>query len=65
MIKRILGTVILIPIAIIFSFWAVNFVTGVIAGTINLTAWILSNKVVIGLILAYLVFRYLNPFKKA
>ena len=65
MIKRILGTVILVPIVIIFSFWAVNFVTGVFTGTINLTAWILDNKFIIGLVTAFFVFRYLNPFKKA
>ena len=65
MIKRILGTVILVPVVLIFSFWAVNFVTGVCAGEINLMAWILDNKFIIGLVTAYFVFRYLNPFKKA
>ena len=65
MIKRILGTVILVPVVLIFSFWAVNFVTGVYAGEINLMAWILDNKFIIGLVTAYFVFRYLNPFKKA
>lgn len=64
MIKRILGVIILVPIVIMFSFWGVEFVSGILAGSINLGTWIMEHKFIIGLIVAYFVFKFVNPFKK-
>lgn len=64
MIKRILGAIILVPIVIIFSMWGVNFISDVAVGEINLGAWLLDHRFIIGLVVAYFVFKFINPFKK-
>lgn len=63
MVKRIIGVVFLVPVAILLGFWCVNFVGAVMAGDINIVSYLLQHKVAIGLILAYFVFKFLNPFK--
>lgn len=64
MLKRILGAIILVPIVLMFSFWGVNFVAGVLSGEVNLGYWIMDHKFIIGLVVAFFVFKFVNPFKK-
>lgn len=64
MIKKILGAVFLIPIVILLAFWVVNFVIGVLTGDIILIDFIASHRIMIGLVAAYFIYKFLNPFKK-
>lgn len=64
MLKRILGGMILIPIAILLAFWGVNFITGVLSGNVSLSAFLVDHRVLIGLIVAYFVYKWIRPGKK-
>lgn len=64
MLKKLLGAIILVPVVILLSLWGVNFISGVLTGEINLVTFIVSHKVIIALVLAYLGFKYLNPFNR-
>ena len=64
MIKKILGAIFLIPIVILLAFWGINFILGVLSGNISLIDYIANHKVIIGLVAAYFIYKFLNPFKK-
>lgn len=64
MVKRILGFLILVPIVLILATWVVNVFLGIISGDISIIAFLEANRVLIVIILTFLVFKFLNPFKK-
>lgn len=65
MIKRILGAMILVPVIILATFWCVNFTGDVLTGKIDLIAFLIEHKLIISLIAAYFVIRWIHPFRKA
>lgn len=64
MLKRILGAMIMVPVILIFAGWGVNLVVDILAGNIDLIAYLQAHKVIIAIIVTYLVFKHVNPFKK-
>lgn len=64
MIKRALGIALLIPVVFLVSLWGVNIVSGVMAGDINVVCFIMEHKLIISIIVAYFVFKFVNPFNK-
>ena len=58
--KRIFGGILAIPVILIFSFWCVNFVSGLLAGDINLVTFLMEHKFIIGCALAFVVYKLLK-----
>ncbi len=62
--RRILWSMIMVPIIIIVSFWGVNFASGVLSGEIDLAAWIVDHRMLFVFLACYFLIRFLNPFRQ-
>lgn len=58
--KHIIGGILAIPVILIFSFWCVNFATGILSGEISLVTFLADHKFIIGCILAFVVYNLLK-----
>lgn len=55
--KRVFGGILAIPVVLLISFWCVNFVSGVLAGEIQLVTYLMEHKFIIGCVLAFFVYK--------
>ena len=55
--KRVFGGILAIPVILIFSFWCVNLVSGILAGEINMVTFLMEHKIIIACALAFIVYK--------
>lgn len=61
--KKVLCALLLVPIVLSVGYWAIGFVTGLIAGEISLMAWVVEHKIILTFILCFILLGFIGPFK--
>lgn len=62
--RRILWSMLMVPVVLIVAFWSVNFASGVLSGEIDLTVWIVDHRMLFVFLVCYMLIRFLNPFRR-
>lgn len=62
--KKVLCALLLVPIVLSVGYWAAGFITGLLAGEIDLIAWIIAHKILLTFIVCFILLGFVGPFKK-